>query len=83
MQNFVRNGVIFTTISNLNGKASRDKDSASSSLQDLDDATVRENFFLDGVGLPNADSKAHSAFCFHVKGHLKACMQLLDVCSSY
>lgn len=26
-------------------------------FQDLDDATVRENFFLDGVGL-TADSKA-------------------------
>lgn len=30
---------------------------ASMMSQDLDDATVRENFFLDGVGLPNADSK--------------------------
>lgn len=33
------------------------KIAAAMMAQDLDDATVRENFFLDGVGLPNADSK--------------------------
>lgn len=33
------------------------KIAASMMAEDLDDATVRENFFLDGVGLPNADSK--------------------------
>ena len=31
--------------------------SGTSLNQDLDDATVRENFFLDGVGLPNAGTK--------------------------
>ena len=35
--------------------------------QDLDDATVRENFFLDGVGLPNADSKAGSNSFVHMR----------------
>ena len=52
-------------------------------VQDLDDATVRENFFLDGVGLSASDSKAGSANApkiipkvWHFTLHLHAVAQL-------
>lgn len=44
-----------------------------SGVKDLDDATIRENFFLDGVGQPNAGTKVRPCGRFK-RSNFLACL---------